>query len=126
MQLDGTVTSGLGRGADYVGMDAYQERFTDVLGFSPYPGTLNLEVDADGKTALEDAAPHHRIDSFTVDGEAYSAVDAYLVTVEDVDAALLEMEVTDHPPTVAELVAPVNLRDALDLDDGDTVTCRPR
>ncbi|MFB6295042.1 MAG: DUF120 domain-containing protein [Candidatus Nanohaloarchaea archaeon] len=126
MQLDGTVTAGMGRGADYVGMDAYQERFAVALGFTPYPGTLNLDVDAEQKHAVEEAAPHRRIDGFTVDGETYSAVDAYLVTVDGIDAALLEMEVTDHPPSVAEIVAPVNLRTELDIEDGDTVTCRPR
>lgn len=126
MQLDGTVTSGMGRGADYVGMDAYQERFADTVGFAPFPGTLNLDVDVAAKRELEDTATHHRIDGFTVDGEAYSAVDAYLVDVEGTAAALLEMDVTDHPPSVAELVAPVNLREELDIEDGDTVVCRPR
>ncbi|MDY6766285.1 MAG: DUF120 domain-containing protein [Candidatus Nanohaloarchaea archaeon] len=126
MKLEGTVAPGMGRGARYVGMDAYQERFRDALGFAPFPGTLNLRVDPDAKQALEQQIDRHEIDGFTEDGEEFSAVDAYPVLVEGKEAALLEMAITDHPPTVAEIVAPANLRDALDLDDGDTVVCRPR
>ncbi|MDY6766450.1 MAG: DUF120 domain-containing protein [Candidatus Nanohaloarchaea archaeon] len=126
MQMDGVVVSGLGRGADYVGMDAYQHRFAETLGFEPFPGTLNLEVDAAAKQRLQETATHHRIEAFSVDGEDYSAVDAYPVTVDGATAALLEMEVTDHPASIAELISPVNLREELGLEDGDRVTCRPR
>ncbi|MDY6769765.1 MAG: DUF120 domain-containing protein [Candidatus Nanohaloarchaea archaeon] len=126
MQVAGDVTSGLGDGARYVGMDAYQERFEAAVGFTPFPGTLNLAMEPDEKRALRDAADHVRIDAFTVDGDRYSAVDAYHMLVEGEAAALLEMEITEHPPRIAEVIAPVNLRQELGLEDGDTVTCRPR
>ncbi len=126
MELQGTVESGMGRGARYVGMDAYQERFREALGFAPYPGTLNLRVDVAEKEGLKEVATTAAIDGFTEDGEQFSAVDAYAVQVEGVDAALLEMAVTDHPSEVAEIIAPVNLRQELGIEDGDTVTCRPR
>lgn len=124
MELAGEVVPGMGRGADYVGMDAYQERFADALGFEPFPGTLNLAVDPHEKERFAEAATAHRIPGFEVDGETYSAVTAYEITVDGQEAALLEMELTDHPPAVAEIIAPVGLRDALDLDDGEVVTCR--
>lgn len=126
MELQGTVRSGLGDGAAYIGMDAYQERFEEALGFTPFPGTLNLEVAEEETAVLKQAATCMEIDGFEKDGETFSAVDVYPVTVEDVDAALLELAVTDHPPTVVELIAPANLRQELRLEDGDTVTCRPR
>lgn len=124
MELEGQVISGLGRGADYVEMDEYQERFSEALGFAPFPGTLNLVVDRAAKEAAKEMVEERTIEPFEVDGERYSAVEAYPVTVEGVRAALLEMEITDHPPEVAEIVAPVKLRDELGLDDGDTLTCR--
>lgn len=126
MRVEGTVASGLGRGEKYVGMTEYQTRFQDALGFSPFPGTLNLVVDEEEKADLESGAEHRRIDGFKKEGETFSAVDAFPISVGGVDAALLEMEVTDHPPEIAEVVAPVNLREELGLEDGDTVTCRPR
>lgn len=124
MELAGEVVSGMGRGADYVGMPQYRERFEDALGFDPFPGTLNLEVDPGEKVRFETEATPHRIPGFEVDGEAYSAVTAYEVTVGGHEAALLEMDITDHPPEIAEIIAPVELRVELDLDDGEVVTCR--
>ncbi len=124
MELEGRVTSGFGRGSDYVGMDAYRERFRDAVGFDPFPGTLNIETDPEAKRALQAEADPREIPSFSVDGEEYSAVTAYPVTVDGVEAALLEMAITDHPDAIAELIAPANLRETLDLADGDVVTCR--
>lgn len=124
MELAGTVVSGMGRGADYVGMPQYRERFEDALGFDPFPGTLNLAVDPDAKERFETEAAAHRIPGFEVDGETYSAVTAYEIMIAGQEAALLEMEITDHPPEIAEIIAPVDLRSELDLADGEVVACR--
>lgn len=124
--LEGVVTTGMGRGAYYIGLDVYQERFHDVLGFYPYAGTLNLEVDPDQRQALADTAATTHIDAPVHDGEELSAVDVHRVTVGGVDAGLLDLAITDHPDSIAEIVAPVNLRNQLDLADGDTVVCRPQ
>ncbi len=124
MPLTGTVVSGMGRGAAYIGMAAYQRKFKQELGFSPYPGTLNLEVDIDDREAFQAAADGVEVDSVEVDGEAFSAVTAYPAEVNGVQVAVLDLEITDHPDDIVELIAPVNLRDELDLEDGDTVTCR--
>ncbi|MFB6166886.1 MAG: DUF120 domain-containing protein [Candidatus Nanohaloarchaea archaeon] len=126
MQVSGQVEDGLGRGADYVGMEEYQERFREKLGFSPFPGTLNLRMDEEGLEEIESRSPSETIEGFEVEGERYSAVDAYMVEVEGLEAAILEMEITDHPPEVAEIVAPVNLREELELEDGEEVDVRPR
>lgn len=124
MELEGRVISGMGRGRDYVGMDAYQSRFAEALGFRPFPGTLNLAVDPAERERLQEAADQERIPGFSVDGEEYSAVTAYPVVLDGVEAALLEMAITDHPDSVAEFIAPEDLRETLDLADGDVVACR--
>lgn len=125
MELRGEVVSGLGRGASYISMNTYQKRFKEELGFVPYPGTLNIEVDESVRDRFEDAATDIDIDSFHVDGEDYSAVTAYPAQINGVEVAVLNLEITDHPETIAEIIAPVNLREELGLDDGDTITCRP-
>lgn len=126
MELQGVVTDGLGRGAQYVGMDPYQDRFERTAGFRPYPGTLNLEVALQDRQAFEEPVEPVHIDAFSVQGDTYSAVDVYPARIDDIPAAVLRMAITDHPDTVAEIIAPVYLRDALDLENGDTVTVRPR
>lgn len=130
--LYGTATTGLGKGAKYIGMDAYQELFNDALGFYPFPGTLNIEVDTAERAAFTDHTETIELAAPTVDGETYSAVDAHPVTVtapdtdKTAEGALLDLEITDHPDTIAEIIAPVNLREELGLEDEDTVECRPR
>ncbi|MDY6774450.1 MAG: DUF120 domain-containing protein [Candidatus Nanohaloarchaea archaeon] len=107
-------------------MPEYQERFEEALDFSPFPGTLNLVVDEREKEELEANVTSERIEGFERDGEEFSAVEAFPVHLEGTEAALLEMEVTDHPPEVAEFIAPVNLREELGLEDSDTIHVRPR
>lgn len=124
MELEGRVVSGIGRGASYIGMNTYQKRFKEVLGFSPYPGTLNIEVDEEDRAAFQDVAEGVEIDSFVVDGEQYSAVTAYPAEIDGVQVGVLDLEITDHPERIVEIIAPVNLRDELDLEDGDEVVCR--
>lgn len=126
MELTGRVVSGIGRGASYIGMNAYQNRFRKALGFEPYPGTLNITVDVADREAFQDAVEGVAIDSFVIDDEEYSAVTAYPAEIDGVDVAVLDLEITDHPDSIVEIIAPVNLREELGLEDGDTVTCRTR
>lgn len=126
MALQGTATDGLGRGADYVGMEPYQDRFERTAGFRPYPGTLNLTVTVENRDRFEAEIEPRHIDTFTFNGEAYSAVTVYPARIDNIPAAVLRMAITDHPDTVAEVIAPVYLRDALDIANGDTVTVQHR
>ena len=42
--LNGTVQSGLGEGAYYMSLRPYTDQFLEILGFSPFPGTLNVQL----------------------------------------------------------------------------------
>lgn len=131
MTLSGNVTTGLGNGAYYIGMEEYQERFYDVLGFHPFPGTLNLEVDTEQRTLFEAVINPDHIDAPIVDGSRLSDVAVFPVTIQnqngsDIDGALLRLEKTDHPDSIAEIVSRVNLRETLNVEDGDTVIVAPR
>ena len=42
--LSGTVVSGIGEGKYYMSLPAYKQQFKVVLGFEPYPGTLNIRL----------------------------------------------------------------------------------
>ncbi len=131
MELTGTVTTGMGKGAYYIGMDAYQDLFHDELGFYPFPGTLNLDVDAAERAQFQSSAAYTHVNAPKRDGEYLSAADAYPVQItapgtdEVVEGALLDLEITDHPDSIAEVIAPVNLRETLGLDDGDIVVLQP-
>lgn len=126
MRLRGVVTSGMEKAADYIGMRAYQDRFNDVLGFYPFPGTLNIEVDPVKREEFDSETDRLHIESFEQDGERLSAVDVHPITICGVEAALLDLEITDHPDSIAEIIAPINLREECNLTDGDTVTVETR
>lgn len=44
IKLEGYVVSGLGEGAFYMSLEGYRKAFEKVLGYVPYPGTLNIKL----------------------------------------------------------------------------------
>jgi len=116
----GEVVSGLGEGAYYV--KQYSPLIQEYLGFEPYPGTLNVRV-LFPKTVF-DALCNVRpviIPGFTKGGRTFGDVKAYRVRIDGVEGAVVVPSRTVHPPKIAEIIAPVNLREKLGLRDGDRV-----
>ncbi|AJC72127.1 riboflavin kinase [Thermococcus guaymasensis DSM 11113] len=116
----GEVVSGLGEGSYYVQL--YKDRIKEYLGFEPFPGTLNVRV-IFPKTvfdALADVRPI-LIPGFVRDGRTFGDVKAYPVRVEGIEGAIVVPSRTVHPPKIAEIIAPVNLRETLRLKDGSRI-----
>lgn len=121
MRIEGELFTGLGEGGDYIGMKPYQEKIKDIIGFYPYAGTLNLRVDSQKLRDLREEKEPQIIESFEYNGNECSRVEVYPVEVENVEAAYLNIQITDHGDDVMEIVAENYLRDKLDLEDGDIV-----
>lgn len=119
--IKGEVFTGMNEGADYIGMDPYQEKIESVTGFRPYPGTLNLRVNPEEAEKLREDLEPEIIESFEYRGQKYSRLEVYPVSVNGEEAAYIDIEITDYGDDVMEIVAPLNLRDRLDLEDGDEV-----
>ena len=119
--MKGKVRSGKGDGKYYIGMDVYQDRFREVLGYSPFPGTLNIEVDVEERRELEESLEGKAITEVYRDGERLSDVTVFPCKVEEKECAALRLEKTDHPESILELISPHNLREMLGLEDDDTV-----
>ncbi|AFK22674.1 DUF120 domain-containing protein [Pyrococcus sp. ST04] len=116
----GEVVSGIGEGAYYV--QQYAPLIKEYLGFDPYPGTLNVKV-IFPKTIF-DALCNSRpiiIPGFVKDGRTFGDVRAYRVKIDGIEGAIVIPSRTIHPPKIAEVIAPVNLRMVLNLKDGDRV-----
>jgi riboflavin kinase len=45
--LRGRVTGGMGEGRHYISLSGYMRQFRERLGYEPFPGTLNVSLDAD-------------------------------------------------------------------------------
>ncbi len=129
--LRGTVTEGMGEGKHYITLPGYAEQFTRRLGYEPFPGTLNVELDAEsvrrrGGLSGIDAVP---IDAWEDGDRTYGAATCYGVTLAAGEdgyerAHAIVPDRTHHDEDKLELIAPDRLRDVLSLADGDELEVR--
>ncbi|WP_258084533.1 CTP-dependent riboflavin kinase [Thermococcus thermotolerans] len=119
----GEVISGIGEGAYYVRQ--YSHLIREYLGFDPYPGTLNIRV-LFPKTVFDAFCGVRPVilPGFSKEGRTFGDVKAYRVQIGDVEGAIVIPSRTVHPPKIAEIVAPVYLREKLGLKDGSRVTVK--
>ena len=125
------MTSGLKEGRYYLSKKEYVEPLTRILGFKPYPGTLNIKICS---TKPEDirskliVLPSKRVEGFRANGVQYFAVSCIEAVIRkgyrEIRGAILLIDKTKHGPEIIEFIAPVYLREALDLKDGDFVEIR--
>ncbi len=116
--MRGRVVSGLGQSQYFLSQDEYQRQFIELLGFVPAAGTLNVLLDG----SLPEDAPPIRIEGFSKGEKSFGGCRCYLIKLSGINAAALRPEMSSHPPEMIEIIAPVNLRRALGLRDGDEVS----
>jgi len=128
--LAGTVTSGMGEGRHYISLSGYMEQFRERLGYEPFAGTLNVDLDEESvaRRAHVDALDPVRIDGWEGDDRTYGPAFCWPAAVEtEGDGAyetahVIAPERTHHDADQLELIAPDKLRGAFGLDDGDRLT----
>jgi len=119
-RIRGRVAAGLGEGQYYISREGYMRQFSEKLGFDPSPGTLNLKLEE--PFALSGSDPRSvRIEGFEDEGRTFGGCWCRPVRICGIRGAIVRPERTSYPATLLELVAPVNLREALGLSDGDEV-----
>ncbi|EZQ06795.1 riboflavin kinase [Candidatus Acidianus copahuensis] len=125
IRILGKVTSGLGEGRIFLGMQYYMDSFKKFLGFSPYPGTLNVviydKISFENRLFLESGKsimiPEHREEN-----KVLGAVKAYPASINNVAPAAIVIPLRSiHPKSVIEIVSPYYIREKLGLKDGDEV-----
>lgn len=125
LTVTGEVFSGLGDAAKYISMPGYMEQFMSKLGFSPYPGTLNLKLLSDSDLKVRKhliTAGGIGIDGFSDGKRTFGAAKCFRAKVNrETEAAVLLIERTSHDESVMEVISPVNLRYQLALNDGSRI-----
>ncbi|UTF52117.1 CTP-dependent riboflavin kinase [Natronosalvus rutilus] len=130
VELEGVVTSGMGEGRHYISLPGYSRQFSDRLGYEPFPGTLNVDLQDESMRRRRAMASLESIpiDGWENDERTYGPAVCHPATVETADGDVYETahaiapERTHHDEDQLELIAPAKLRDELDLEDGDHVT----
>ena len=127
--LTGTVTGGMGEGRHYITLPGYATQFRERLGYEPYPGTFNVELDEEsvraraGMASLEPTP----IDGWEDEDRTFGPAECYpcrlvLDQQEYGGAHIVVPERTHHDEDQLEIIAPEKLREELNADDGDRVT----
>ena len=123
MVLEGKVFTGFGEGAYYVSHRGYKKQFVKKLGFEPYPGTLNLRLSSTASLIRRKELigyPAIEIKGFKNERRTYGPVKCFPAIIGNkIKGAAILIDRTHYDDTVLELIAPVNLREALNLSDGD-------
>lgn len=118
----GKVISGMGEGKYYTGQKGYADQFEKRLGFLAYPGTLNVEIEyiERNKIRLLRSYGGIEIDEFQTENRTFGGVICFKATINGKKGAIV-LPKRSHYATVLECISPDNLRETLELHDGDAV-----
>lgn len=120
--IRGFVSSGAGEGKKFSSLPWFRKQVNEILGFEPYPGTLNLTLtDKDGgvlrKLLLNNSLGYRIVpENNYFPGILYRAIVA-----SSFRGGVIRPLVPGYPINLVEVIAPVCLRRALNLKDGDEV-----
>ena len=123
LEFSGYVVSGSGEGAYYLSQEKYLEQLKKTLCFSPFPGTLNLEIRDDMNLSKKEEfinTPSIIINGFSDGNRTFGDLLCFRCRINNkIDSGILIPKRTHHDKRIVEIVAPVKLRDTLSLKDGD-------
>jgi CTP-dependent riboflavin kinase len=124
IEFEGVVSAGLGEGARFTAIDWVGAALWRATGFDPWPGTLNLRLDEVAQRTWQRAQRIHP--GIMIDpAPGFCASRCHLLWLAGrVRAAAVVPEVDGYPADKLEIVAPVALRAALGLQEGDRVRVR--
>ena len=127
IEFEGSVVSGMGEGAYYMSLEGYRKQFREKLGYEPYPGTLNVRLtDQIFMNARRELGKHPSVflDGFGDGTRTYGWVRCYRAAINGgaVDnAAVLVLERTHYDDSMLEVIAPMSIKQAAGIKNGDRV-----
>ena len=129
IRLAGVVCTGLGEGRYYTMLDGYLQQFEQKLGFTPYPGTLNIELNPHSVITRKqlDAMKDIRIEGFEDGVRTFGSAKCFNVKINGTYGTIVIPNRKNYPDNIIEVMAPVNLREHLRVDDEskvEVVLCR--
>jgi riboflavin kinase, archaea type len=126
--LEGRIVSGMGEGAYYMSLEGYRKQFRQKLGYSPFPGTLNIKLsDPASMRSRRDLStyPSIFIDGFSDKLRTYGWVKCYPAEINNglvKKAALLILERTHYDDSTIEIIAPISIKESIKVKNGDYVS----
>ncbi|MFC1454972.1 DUF120 domain-containing protein [Candidatus Undinarchaeota archaeon] len=137
MSFAGVVRSGKGEAADFISMTEYVKQFTKILGYTPFSMALNLQVTPQVREHLK-SLTGERVEGFIkvntrkkdMVGDHSGAKCIRVLALEHGDArttkcAVIFPDNQREDEEIISVIGPLNLRAALDVEEGDIVTIHP-
>ncbi len=117
--LRGRVFSGRGEGEFFVSL--YAKNIARAIGYIPYPGTLNIALEP-GYIPIARKVLSYRL-AIVVEPpvKGFHRIYLWRALMRGIEVHIVKPEVTHYGDDVIEIIAPVSLREALALSDGDPV-----
>jgi riboflavin kinase len=122
--LHGAVVSGIGEGKYYMSLPEYKQQFREILGFEPYPGTLNIRL-AHASIATRkkiDGLDWIRVRGFSADGRTFGDARCIPCRIGTISCGIVVPGRTHYPEDIIEVIAPVALRRKLGVEDSDSIS----
>ena len=118
----GKVVSGLGEGRYYTEQSGYVTQFKEKLGFAPYPGTLNVEIEFVERNKLRLLKNHSSVDieEFKTKNRTFGGVRCFRAEINGIKGAIV-LPLRSHYSNILEFISPKFLRENLNLKDEDVV-----
>lgn len=119
IQFAGTVFSGGGEGREFTRLEWVQRKMAEKLGFTPYAGTLNLHLTEDSAKRKNMLTKKDALGIITSKGYCDGLL--FKAQIDSIECGIIIPQVKNYPEDELEVIAAVNLRQQLDLRDGDSV-----
>jgi len=128
VEIKGTLISGMGEGAYYMGLKGYTKQFKSKIGYVPFPGTLNVKiVQKIHQEAIKQFVNLNgiNINSFSDGKRTYGWVKCFPAKLNNsVDCNLILLERTHHDNSVVELISKLCLRKTAKLKEGSKISIK--
>lgn len=120
----GIVSSGCGEGAKFTQLPWAMREFEAKLGFTPFPGTFNLELK--GEVWAEVRARLMAATGVTITPEeGFCSAKCFPVLLANrIEGAVVLPLVDDYPQEKFEVLSKVAIRKTLNVEDGDELSLR--
>ena len=121
--LTGSVISGVGEGRYYMSIPHYQEKFTELCGFTPYPGTLNVKLNPQSVLVRKriDTLEWITVPGFSDEHRTFGEARCIPCRIDNIPCAIVVPDRTHYPEDIIEVISGVPLRGTLGLSDNDSV-----
>ena len=128
VDLKGTLVSGMGEGAYYMGLKGYTKQFKSKIGYIPFPGTLNVRLD---KKIHQEAIKQFeimdgiKIKSFSDGKRSYGWVKCFPAKLNNsINCQLIILERTHHDDSIIELISKACIRKTAKIKDGSKISIK--